>query len=73
MDPISVARYGLRAAEMRFTASAERVAANDQSLDLGGEVVEQLQAKQAFAANLGAIRVADEMWRALMDIQAERR
>ena len=71
MDPLSVARYGLMAASARFEASAERTArmSADDSVDAGAEVVEQVQAKHQFSANLGVIRVADEMWRALMNIQ----
>ena len=77
MDPLSVARSGLMAASARFEASAERTArmGDDAHLDSGvdpaAEVVEQIQAKHQFSANLGAIRVADEMWRALMDIQTK--
>lgn len=71
MDPISTARGGLAAASARFEASAERTArmGADDTVDAGQEVVEQIQAKHQFSANLGVIRVADEMWRALMDIQ----
>lgn len=71
MDPLVVARYGLMAASARFEASAQRTAqmGGDASVDPAAEVVEQVQAKHQFSANLGVIRVADEMWRALMDIQ----
>jgi flagellar basal body rod protein FlgC len=69
MDPLSIARYGMRAAEMRLNDSAIRVAQNGASLDSAGELVEQVEAKQAFAANVGVARIADEMWRSLMDIQ----
>jgi flagellar hook protein FlgE len=85
MDPISIARGGLMAASARFEASASRTAkmgasdpAGDGSGDsLGGgvdyaqEAVTQIEAKHQFSANLGVIRVADEMWQALLDIQKD--
>jgi flagellar hook protein FlgE len=73
MDPLIVARYGLMAAAARFEASAQRTAqmGADDRVDPAAEAVEQIEAKQQFGANLGVIRVADEMWRALMDIQAK--
>jgi flagellar hook protein FlgE len=77
MDPISIAQGGLMAASARFEASASRTArmgatdgqTSGDSVDLGQEVVEQVQAKQQFSANLGVIRIADQMWQALLDIQ----
>jgi flagellar hook protein FlgE len=73
MDPIVVARYGLMAASARFEASAQRTAqmGGDSAVDPATEVVEQIQAKHQFSANLGVIRVADEMWRSLLDIQTK--
>jgi flagellar hook protein FlgE len=81
MDPISIARGGLMAASARFEASASRTArmgATDPATgepaddaDLGQEVVEQVEAKQQFSANLGVIRIADQMWQALLDIQKD--
>jgi flagellar hook protein FlgE len=73
MDPFSIARYGMMAAEQRLTASAERVAgmaSPDSDVDYASEAVEQIQAKHAFTANLGVIKVADEMWDALLGLQA---
>jgi flagellar hook protein FlgE len=71
MDPISTARYGLIAAERRFGDSAERTArmATDTTVDYAQEAVEQVQAKHALKANAGVIKVADAMWRSLLDIQ----
>jgi hypothetical protein len=73
MDPLSIARGGLLAASARLEASAERTAriGVDDSVDPAQEAVEQIQAKHQFAANLGVIRVADEMWRALLAIQTK--
>jgi flagellar hook protein FlgE len=68
MDPISVARYGLMAASASLDASAARTA-QAGGVHLAAEAVTQIQARQQFSANLGVIRVADEMWRALIDIQ----
>ena len=72
MDPISTARYGLMAAERRFADSASRVArmAGDDSVDYGAEAVEQVTAKHAFSANAQVVKVADQMWQALLDLQS---
>ena len=71
MDPISTARYGLMAAERKFSDSASRVArmAGDDSIDYATEAVSQIEAKQAFQANVGVVKVADEMFQALLDLQ----
>ena len=72
MDPIATARYGIMAAERRFTESATRVArmAGDDSVDYGSEAAEQVTAKQAFTANVQVVKVADEMWQALLKLQS---
>ena len=75
MDPISTARYGLMAAEQRLAASASHVASlgsPDSNVDYASEAVEQISAKQSFRANLGVIKVADEMWDALLGLQTPR-
>ena len=73
MDPLSTARYGMMAAESRLAASASRVAASDgvDGVDYAQEVVTQIEAKQQFAANAKVVSFADDMWRALMDIQTK--
>ena len=74
MDPLSIARYGMMAAEQRLSASAARVAGlgpANGALDYASEAVEQIGAKQAFQANIGVIRVADEMWDSLLGLQAK--
>ena len=74
MDPIATARYGMMAATRRFEASAVRTAQSAPGeADYGFEVTEQISAKHQFSAALGVIRVADEMWDALLDLQSERR
>ena len=72
MDPISTARYGIMAAERRFSDSASRVArmTGDDSVDYGAEAVERVTAKQAFTANVQVVKVADQMWQALLDLQS---
>jgi flagellar hook protein FlgE len=73
MDPISTARYGMMAAQQSLSASASRVAGMadpSSDVDYAQEAVTQIQAKQAFKANVGVIKVADEMWNALLDIQS---
>jgi flagellar hook protein FlgE len=74
MNPIATAVNGLQAAEQRFDASANRLvrAGEDPTVDTAGEIVNQIQAKEAFSANLATIKVSDEMWRALIDIQTKR-
>jgi flagellar hook protein FlgE len=72
MDPISTARYGMMAATRSLEASASRVAgrAGDDSVDYASEAVTQIEAKQAFSANVGVIKIADKMWRSLLDLQS---
>ena len=71
MDPISTARYGLMAAERKFSDSASRVArmGGDDTVDYAAEAVSQIEAKQALKANAGVIKVADQMFQALLDLQ----
>jgi hypothetical protein len=71
MDPISTARYGMMAASQQLAASAGRVAAGaaGDPADYAAEAVTQIEAKQAFSANVHVVKVADEMWRALLDVQ----
>jgi flagellar hook-associated protein FlgK len=72
MDPISTARYGMMAATQQLTASANRVAqmSGGDPGDYATEAVNQIEAKQAFSANARVVHVADEMWKALLDIQS---
>jgi flagellar basal body rod protein FlgC len=71
MDPIVTARYGLMAASRRFEASATQIASMraDDGVDLGHEVVEMVQAKHAFSANISVIRFAQDMWDSLLQLQ----
>jgi flagellar hook protein FlgE len=69
MDPISTARYGMMAAAQQLSQSAGRIAAGGDALDYGSEAVNQIEAKQSFQANVGVIKVADEMWQSLLDLQ----
>ena len=73
MDPIATARSGLMAATRRFEASAVNIAnmRGDQSVDLGKEVVEMVQAKAAFSANISVIRFAQDMWDSLLQLQSK--
>ena len=71
MDPLNIARAGLMAASNAFQVSAVRTANmnNDPSVDPAQEAVSQIDAKHQFEANLGVIKVSDEMWRSLMQVQ----
>jgi flagellar hook protein FlgE len=73
MDPISTARYGMMAASRQLAQSASRVAnlGQDPSVDYGTEAVSQIEAKQSFTADVHVIKVADEMWQSLLDIQSD--
>jgi flagellar hook protein FlgE len=73
MDPLSIARYGMMTAENKLSASAQRVAAWDGSdgFDYAQEAVTQIEAKQQFSASAKVVSFADDMWRALMDIQTK--
>jgi flagellar hook protein FlgE len=72
MDPISIARYGMMAATQQLTASATRIAgaASDDNVDYAQEAVTQIQAQASFKADVGVIKVADQMWQSLLDLQS---
>jgi flagellar basal body rod protein FlgG len=72
MDPISTARYGMMAATQQLTASANRIAAapNLDGVDYAAEAVSQIEAAQGFRADIGVIKVADEMWQSLLELQS---
>ncbi|MBS0361945.1 MAG: flagellar hook protein FlgE [Proteobacteria bacterium] len=72
MDPISTARYGMMAATAKLAGSASRIATAGPSgdVDYAQEAVTQIQASQSFKADVGVIKVADEMWRSLLNLQA---
>ena len=69
MNAISIARYGMMAAAQQLNDAAGRVAASGDNLDYAAEAVNVIEAKQAFKANASVIKVADEMWRSLNEIQ----
>ena len=75
MDPIATARYGLMAATRRFEASAVQIAnmrgpeGEPETVDVAHELVEMVQAKSAFSANLSVIRFAQDMWDSLLQLQ----
>lgn len=78
MDPIATARYGLMAATRRFEASAVNIAslrapdgAEGESVDVAKEVVEMVEAKAAFSANISVIRFAQDMWDSLLQLQTK--
>ncbi len=72
MDPISIARYGMMAATQQLTASATRIAgaAGGGDVDYAQEAVTQIQASTSFKADVGVIKVANEMWQSLLDLQS---
>ena len=70
MNPISIARYGMMAATQQLNAAANRIAGGGDSVDYASAAVDMVEAKQAFKANVGVIKVADEMWQSLLDLQS---
>ena len=67
MDSVTaISLAGLQAAASRLEASARRVAAGDA--DLPKEIVERKIAEHAFKANLIAMRTANEMTKAMLDM-----
>jgi len=71
MDPLTVARYGMFAAQQRFESSAERTArmGQDPTVDPAKEMVEQVEAKLQFAANVNVAKFTTDMWRVLLELQ----
>lgn len=69
MDPISTARYGMMAAARQLNEAANRIAGGGDD-DYASEAVNTIEARQAYKANIGVIKVADEMWQSLLDLQA---
>jgi flagellar basal body rod protein FlgC len=74
MDPISTARYGLTAASQHFETAATKIAGmrGNDDVDLAGAVVDMVQAKHAFSANLTVIRFAQDMWDSLLKLQTDK-
>lgn len=64
IPPLSIAAAGMQNAANRFEASARRTATGA----LDDRAVEQIRAKQDFAANAAVVRTADEMTGTLLDI-----
>ena len=58
MDPIATARYGLMAASRRFETAAVEVSrmGGDQPVDVEDAMVEMIQSKTAFSANISVIK-----------------
>jgi hypothetical protein len=71
MDAIAIASYGMMAASRRFEAAATRIADPEGGFD-ASSAVELTLAKTQFKAQVGVMRIADEMQRALLDLQSAR-
>lgn len=72
MQALSIAAAGMTAAAHRLTESAQRTAtwsAREIDTDLTQEVVEQVSARNDFAANVAVARTANEMTGALLDMK----
>lgn len=65
----AIAAGGVAAATARFEQSARRTAQTPLD-NLEAEMVERIEAKTEFSANLAVLRTADDMAGALLDILA---
>lgn len=65
----AIAAGGMAAAAARFEQSAVRTAQNPLE-NLETEMVERIQAKTEFSANIAVLRTADDMAGALLNILA---
>jgi len=72
MDAINIARYGMMNAAQRLDSAATKIADPDGGFD-PTSAVDLTLAKTQFKANIATIRIADEMQRALLDLQTDRR
>jgi len=79
MDISAIALQGLQQAEAQLDQAATSIAsfgaaspegAGLDTVDLSAEVVALLSAKNQSAANLGTLKVADEMQKAVIDLIA---
>jgi flagellar basal body rod protein FlgC len=71
MQVLAIASAGLDAAVRRLEASAQRTAgigAPNAQADFAAEAIEQIKAKEEFAANLQVIRTAGRLIGALLDL-----
>ncbi|WP_299642982.1 hypothetical protein [Devosia sp.] len=71
MQVLAIASAGLNTAFGRFERSAERtaqLASPTSDVDYGSEIVEQIGARHAVAANIAVLKAADRMMGELLDI-----
>ena len=71
MDAIAVARYGMMNAVQRLDGAVTKIADPDGGFD-PSSAVDLTLAKTQFKAQLATFRIADEMQRALLDLQSDR-
>ncbi|MCE9578880.1 MAG: flagellar hook protein FlgE [Deltaproteobacteria bacterium] len=69
IGPIAAGVAGMSSAVNRFDRAAARTASPGGADDVGA-VVDQIAAKNDFAANVAVVRTADEMVGTLLDIVA---
>jgi flagellar basal body rod protein FlgC len=79
MDPSSIALQGLQQADVQLETAAAKLAgaeaaspagANLDQVDISTEVVAVTSAQNLFAANVSALKIAEQMQKALLDITA---
>ncbi|MGA2097338.1 MAG: hypothetical protein ABSH39_13625 [Candidatus Acidiferrum sp.] len=78
MDLSSIALQGLQQADNQLQNAATQIAENGanapggnvDSVDLSAAAVQLLAGKNDFAANIGTLKVADEVQKNLLDVQA---
>ncbi len=67
----TAALSGLQQAESRVNAIAGKIAVSDNnndSVDLSTQAVALIQAREDFSANIGTLKVVDEMQKSLFDL-----
>jgi len=75
MDPLNAARMGMMFATRKLEQAAGNVARFGtelgQDVDITREMVATIEAKTAFKANAQVVRIADEMWDSLLELQKD--
>lgn len=70
MSAISIATAGIMSATQRFEKAAANTARNSTNgQDILSDLVDQIDSRNAFKANISVIKTADEMLGSLLDIK----
>jgi flagellar basal body rod protein FlgC len=72
-EPMSIATSGAAAAANRFSVAASnlvRATTSDSPSDTAKPIVDMIESRAAFTANLAVLKAADKMSKSLLDIVA---